>query len=40
MDVYHCTPSELDKQDYQTVQTHIELLAVKAEVDSMSALKR
>lgn len=30
-DVYHCTPAELDEQDWARVQMHIALLNAEAE---------
>lgn len=31
-DVYHCTPSELDAQDWERVATHLICLDVEAKV--------
>jgi hypothetical protein len=34
-DVYHCTPAELEKQDWATVEIHLELLNQETEVRNM-----
>lgn len=34
-DVYHCTPSALDEEDWATVQTHLRLLDVEARAKEM-----
>lgn len=31
-DVYHCTPSELAEQDWETVRVHLRLLSVEGKV--------
>ncbi len=30
-EIYHCTPSELDAQDHETVQMHIAFINMKRE---------
>lgn len=36
-DVYHCTPSDLDRQDYGRVLRHLALLSAEARVRSFQA---
>lgn len=31
-DVYHCTPAELDEQDWERVDTHLRLINTESEV--------
>lgn len=33
-DVYHCTPSQLDREDWDTIATHIALLEAEGEVQA------
>jgi hypothetical protein len=34
-DIYHCTPGELDQQDWSRIQAHVEVLAAEAQVRNM-----
>jgi len=31
--IYHCTPSQLAEQDWETVQFHLDLIAVEQRVE-------
>ena len=31
-DVYHCTPSQLDEQDWQTIETHLLILNLEEQL--------
>jgi hypothetical protein len=31
-DVYHCTPTDLDKIPYDTIRLHLEMIAIEHEV--------
>lgn len=32
-DIYHCLPSQLAREDYETIQTHLMLMGVENEVE-------
>lgn len=34
-DVYHCTPSELDRQDADRIQMHIAIMNLEAEAEAL-----
>jgi hypothetical protein len=38
-DIYHCTPGELDRQDWSRIQAHVEVLAAEAQVRTMNTPK-
>lgn len=35
-DIYHCLPSQLAREDYDTIQTHLALMEVEKEVDDFN----
>lgn len=39
-DVYHCVPSALERQDWDTVQRHLIVLDAKARVSNLKAERR
>jgi hypothetical protein len=34
-DIYHCTPSELDGQDWATVEAHLQIINTEEEIRRM-----
>ena len=36
-DVYHCTPSQLDEEDWDTVKTHLALMGAEDDVRKAEA---
>jgi hypothetical protein len=36
-DVYHCLPSELDKEDWQTIANHIAMIEAESKVHKMKS---
>lgn len=39
-DVYHCTPLELDEQDWGTISVHLALLTAESKVREAEAKER